>query len=83
MEGPGGLAFVEEEEIAYVWGAEPAALREFLQRLVCRLFRQYDALCFECDDCDWAAICLKSLFRDRNASCVDTCVFDCGAGSSL
>lgn len=69
-------AFVEpdedEYEISYVGTAKPPAFSDFAQALVHGLFQKCDALTMECDDCDPAAMTLKSLFRTSSEESYDT-----------
>lgn len=53
------LAFVENNEIAYVCGKESKQFKEFAQSLVTFMFSKYKTICFESDDCDWAAMVLR------------------------
>lgn len=56
------VAFVEENEIAYVGSKEQCDFKLFITGVVKELFKKYEALSFECDDCDMAAMVLKNLF---------------------
>ena len=69
------LAFVEDNEIAYVGTEDLSAFPGFAQSLLARQFRLFETLCFECDDCDPAAMTLKALFRTREKSRTDTYIF--------
>jgi len=55
-------AFVEEEEIAYVCTRDAERFEDFIKNIVELLFMENEGLFFECDDCDWAAMKLLSLF---------------------
>ena len=71
------LAFVEENEIAYVWGRSEEEFISFAAGLVKEMFRRDRLLFFECDDCDGPALWLKSLFRaPENEGSYDTYVYD-------
>ena len=72
------LAFVEESEIAYVCGADEKCFAEFARSLVCAMLNKYETLCFESDDCDRAAMLLKSLFENQEETSYDTYVYDNG-----
>ena len=65
------LAFVENNEIAYVCGLDERHFYRFAQSLVPSMFLEYDHIFFESDDGDWAAMLLKSLFisHDDTAFC--------------
>ena len=66
------LAFVEENEIAYGFGKEPAAFRIFAMDLINHLFTQYDTITFEADDCDRSAMEMKKLFTNQSEDSFDT-----------
>ena len=70
------LAFVEENEIAYVCGADEECFAKFARSLVCAMLEKYETICFESDDCDWAAMLLKSLFKNQEETSYDTYVYD-------
>lgn len=73
-------AFVEPEEIGYeiacVGTTNPSAFSEFAQALVHVLFQTCGRLSMECDNCDPAAMTLKSLFRTSNENSYDTYVLE-------
>ncbi|MBQ6844284.1 MAG: GNAT family N-acetyltransferase [Agathobacter sp.] len=56
-------AFIEENEIAYVCTKDKDRFLSFLNGMVEELFTKNESLIFECDDCDWAAMELRSLFN--------------------
>lgn len=60
--------FTEENEIAFIASASAKELRPFCYAVVQRLFCGYERISFECDDCDAAAMTLRSLFRHNEAS---------------
>ena len=66
------LAFVEGNEIAYVCGIDKQIFTDFARCLVTAMFERYKTICFECDDCDWAAMTLKSMFIDQDETSFDT-----------
>ena len=70
------LAFVEENEIAYVCGADEKYFAEFARSLVCAMLDKYETICFESDDCDRAAMLLRSLFKNQEEISYDTYVYD-------
>ena len=72
------LAFVEENEIAYVCGADEKGIADFARSLVCAMLDKYETICFESDDCDWAAMLLRSLFKNQEETSYDTYVYDNG-----
>lgn len=67
-------AFVEDNEVAYIGGKDNGHFKEFAQRLVTFILSQYETVCFESDDCDWAAMLLRSLFKNLSESSYDTYV---------
>lgn len=66
------LAFVEENEIAYVFGQEIKEFRLFAMDLINHLFKQYDTITFEADDCDEPAMEMKKLFTNQSEESFDT-----------
>ena len=66
------LTFVEQNEIAYVFGRDIKSFRLFAEDLITRLFTQYDAITFEADDCDEPAMELKKLFANQTEESFDT-----------
>ena len=70
------LAFVEDNEIAYVCGADKKKFAEFARSLVCAMLEKHETICFESDDCDWAAMLLRSLFKNQEDTSYDTYVYD-------
>ncbi|MTB63602.1 GNAT family acetyltransferase [Streptococcus sp. zg-86] len=58
------LAFLDGNEIAYLWGKSTDCLQPFLNQLIPYLFQQYSSITFEADDVDPCAMTLKSLFTD-------------------
>ena len=69
------LAFVEENEIAYVVGMNKSVFLDFASSLVTEMFEHYKTIFFESDDCDWPAMALKSLFVNQDETSFDTFVF--------
>ncbi len=67
-------AFVEGNEIAYLTGADETGVRPFAAAIVAALFAEHETICFECDDCDGAAMALKGLFRVGEQETFDTYV---------
>ena len=66
------LAFVEKNEIAYLWGTPSSRFSRFAANLVEQLFAKHGTICFESDDCDWAAMELRQLFIGQSESSFDT-----------
>lgn len=69
------LAFLEENEIAYVVGTNKSVFLDFASSLVTEMFEHYETILFESDDCDWWAMALKSLFANQDETSFDTFVF--------
>lgn len=69
------LAFLEENEIAYVCGRDEGGFVDFAASLIAEMFERYQTIFFESDDCDWAAMLLKSLFANRKETSFDTYVY--------
>lgn len=68
-------AFIEENEIAYVCSADEENFGAFARCLVCTMLEKYETVCFESDDCDWAAMLLRSLFKNHEETSFDTYVY--------
>ena len=68
------IAFVEENEIAYVCSKETDTFLEFINTVVLRLFEKYKSICFEYDDCDAVALKLATLFKIDNTDSYNTYV---------
>lgn len=62
------VAFVENNEIAYVCSSSQEHFRLFAQDLISSLFAKHERIFFECDDCDWVAMILKSLFINQKST---------------
>lgn len=69
------LAFVKENEIAYACGKEEECFADFARSLVCAMLKRHETICFESDDCDWAAMQLRSMFKDQAKTSFDTYVY--------
>ncbi|MBD5496806.1 MAG: hypothetical protein HDR11_03450 [Lachnospiraceae bacterium] len=70
------FAFVEGNEIAYVYGRNEGSFVSFAEILVGRLLSEFQTSCFEADGCDWMAMKLKALFRDQSEASFNTYVYD-------
>lgn len=66
------LAFVEDNEIAYVYGEDKNKFVSFMQKLIIEMFEQNETIVFEADDCDEYAMELKRLFRNQTEGSFDT-----------
>lgn len=66
------LAFVEENEIAYMTGADELMFLCFAKTLVNAMMASHERICFEADDTDWAAMMLRSLFVNQGDESFDT-----------
>lgn len=70
------LAFVEDNEIAYVCGTDKRHFTNFVCSLVTAMFEKHETVCFESDDCNWAAMQLRSMFKHQDETSFDSYVFD-------
>ena len=70
--GVDDFAFVEENEIAYVCGNDVKNFHIFAETLLTKMFRKYETITFEADDCDEYAMVLKSLFINQPDESFDT-----------
>ena len=70
------LAFVEENEIAYVSGVDEKEFTSFAQGLVSRVLEQFDSVVFEADDCDRYAMKLKNLFDSQAENSFNTYILE-------
>ena len=66
------LAFVEGKEIAYVCGADKTHFVRFARSLVTFMLDEHKTLFFEADDCDWATMALRFLFKNLDDASYDT-----------
>ncbi len=75
-------AFVEENEIAYVGTNVPGEFQPFAETLLSQMLAEHGNIFFKCDDCDPAAMGLRSFFALPDAPYCDTYIFDegCDAG---
>lgn len=70
------FAFIEGNEIAYVFSKNETHFKTFAEAIISKIFAEYSSLYFEADDCDSTAMVLKSLFNtDKGISC-DTYIYD-------
>ena len=69
------LAFIENEEIAYVFGKDIDSFRKFSSNLIFNLFEKCKNIYFEADDCDEFAMELKKLFNIGDGVTWDTYVY--------
>lgn len=65
-------AFVDENEIAYVGAGDMETFPAFLRGLLHEMFSQFETVCFECDDCDPAAMALRACFVTEEQESFDT-----------
>lgn len=73
---PVAIAFVDGNEIAYVCGMGKQIFADFAQCLTAFMLAKHEMICFECDDCDWAAMTLKSMFNNLKETSYNTYVYD-------
>ncbi len=60
------LAFIENNEIAYLASNNCESFNSFILFLINMLFQNYKTICFEADDCDYLAMDLVKLFKTNN-----------------
>lgn len=72
------LAFVEGNEIAYVYSADPARFSGFAAALIGRLFADHETVTFESDDCDETAMSLRAMFANQGDGSFDTYIYGDG-----
>lgn len=68
-------AFVEDNEIAYVGTTDMGSFICFAETLLTDLFVLHRTVLFEADDCDPAAMALRSFFDLPDTPCCDTYVY--------
>lgn len=66
------FAFVEDNEIAYVYGTDKIEFITFAQSLITKIFAQNETIMFEADDCDEYALELRKLFVNQSEESFDT-----------
>lgn len=69
------LAFVEDNEIAYVYASDIAKADEFFYCLCEKLFNDYEEIFFEADDVDASAMHLKNIFIGGVDEITETWIF--------
>lgn len=69
------LAFVEEDEIAYVYASRPSNAGSFYTSVCEKLFDEHDKIFFEADDVDESAIKLKNLFNGAVVEITETWIY--------
>ena len=67
-------AFVEDNEIAYLWVRDGHVFPAFAKLLLYELFSRHDRICFEADDTDPVAMKLKAMFSEADGPSYDTYV---------
>lgn len=69
------LAFVEDNEIAYVYASDLAKADEFFYSLCEKLFNDYEEIFFEADDVDESAMRLKIIFSGGVDEITETWIY--------
>lgn len=69
------LAFVEDNEIAYVYTSSFAKADEFFKSLCEKLFNDYEEIFFEADDVDESAMRLKNIFSGGVDEITETWIY--------
>ena len=67
-------AFVEDNEIAYLWVRDDHVFQAFAESLLSTLFSHHDRVLFEADDTDPVAMRLKGMFSETSGPSYDTYV---------
>lgn len=66
------MAFVEDNEIAYMTGRDLQDFQSFINQVIKSLFSQYEIITTEIDDCDPYAMTLFDLYPDKPLNSWDT-----------
>ena len=53
----------------------PEEFNNFARCLVTAILTKFEGVVFECDDCDWVAVTLRSLFENQSDNSYDTYVY--------
>lgn len=69
------LAFVEDNELAYVYASDLDKADEFFYSLCEKLFNYYEEIFFEADDVDESAMRLKNIFIDGVDEITETWIY--------
>ena len=69
------LAFVEEDEVAYVYTSNLDKADEFFKNLCEKLFDDYEEIFFEADDVDQSAMRLKNIFSGGVDEITETWIY--------
>lgn len=69
------LAFVEDNELAYVYASDLDKADEFFYSLCEKLFNDYEEIFFEADDVDESAMHLKNIFIGRVDEITETWIY--------
>lgn len=69
------LAFVEDNEIAYVYTSDLDKADEFFKSLCEKLFNDYEEIFFEADDVDESAMRLKNIFSGGVDEITETWIY--------
>lgn len=69
------LAFVEDNELAYVYASDLDKADDFFKSLCEKLFNNYEEIFFEADDVDESAMRLKNIFIDGVDEITETWIY--------
>lgn len=69
------LAFVEDNEVAYVYTSDLDKADDFFKNLCEKLFNYYEEIFFEADDVDESAMRLKNIFIDGVDEITETWIY--------
>ena len=70
------VAYIEDNEIAYVCSLSEQYFLIFAKALMQTMFMKHDNIFFECDNCDWVAMTLRSLFINQDESSFCTYILE-------
>ena len=72
------FAFIEKNEIAYVYSDNLEIAGDFFQAVAEKMFCDYDTIFFEADDVDECAMRLKNIFSSGVNDVFETWIYDLG-----
>lgn len=75
-EGGMSFAFIEKNEIAYVYSDNLEIAGDFFRTVVEKMFCDYDTIFFEADDVDECAMRLKNIFSGGLKDVFETWIYD-------
>lgn len=76
QDGGMSFAFIENNEIAYVYSDNLELAEDFFYTVVEKMFCEYDTIFFEADDVDECAMRLKNIFSSGVKDVFETWIYD-------